>query len=561
MNHLAPLFSLQRKIFRNTYWRTRRQRITTTLSIGAYVGATVGFAYLLKRHLLVGFLDPAWLLEPVFGQIAFGLVVTFIFFATLTQSMANLIPRFYRSPDLNYLLALPIPANQVLALKFLTAQLQSSRGVLFLSLAVLIATGWSIGAPWYYYAALLPLFWVFTLIPAGIGLLVGMALLRVMTAKTFTRLAGVLSFATLPLWFAGFGVPAERLMLLVARAMEIFGWLRHIPADLISPVSAGRLLNALAVAEPVQGLRPLLMLLAVTGATLLLIFRLARHLFLQGWLVTQSAPTTKPRQAARVRARRRTREYPPWIAAVLTEWRRALRNGEMRLPFFLMLIGYATGVVFLIYGPLPDLLGGSPAIALLALVLGAAVVLPMGMEILFVPLGQLSQAGTTKAAIALLKRAMWLTKALPLATTEVVLIAVLKIIVMPFLLGTVGLLIYALLAEVALIHALLAVIGLLLLLLGSSVGSIGQEFWGYARVGRINPISISLLGFLVPVAYFAATVGPLTLYLLGAIPGLAFFRLQPLLIGGLISWPAVSLLSIWVGWKLAVRSWEKMEIE
>ncbi|MBT9144776.1 MAG: hypothetical protein DDT42_00624 [candidate division WS2 bacterium] len=161
----------------------------------------------------------------------------------------------------------------------------------------------------------------------------------------------------------------------------------------------------------------------------------------------------------------------------------------------------------------------------------------------------------------LLKRSMWLTKALPLTTTEVVLIAVLKIIVVPLLLGAVGILIYALLMEVVLVHALLAVIGLLLLLLGGSVGSTGLEFWGYAWAGKINPLLANLLEILIPVAYFGAAAGPLTLYLLSDIPWLAFFQLQPLLIGGLISWPVVSMLTIWGGWKLATRSWEEIEIE
>ncbi|HCW51620.1 MAG TPA: hypothetical protein DGR79_06100, partial [Clostridiales bacterium] len=268
MNHLASLFSVQVKILRNSYWRTRRQRSTTMLLVGASLLATVGAAQLLRRYVLAEFLDPAWFVNPAFGWVIFSLVAAFVFLATLTQSMVYLIPKFYRSADLNYLLALPIPPNQVLTIRFLAAQLQSSLSVLFLSLVMLMAIGFSIGAPWYYYAALLPIFWVFTLIPAGIGLLIGMMLLRVMTVKAFTRLAGVLSLGTIGSWFAFVGLPPERLMPLFTRGLELFGWLRHLPADLISLVSAGRLLTALAIGEPLQGLRPLLMLILVTGAAM-----------------------------------------------------------------------------------------------------------------------------------------------------------------------------------------------------------------------------------------------------------------------------------------------------
>ncbi len=561
MNHLASLFSVQVKILRNSYWRTRRQRSTTMLLVGASLLATVGAAQLLRRYVLAEFLDPAWFVNPAFGWVIFSLVAAFVFLATLTQSMVYLIPKFYRSADLNYLLALPIPPNQVLTIRFLAAQLQSSLSVLFLSLVMLMAIGFSIGAPWYYYAALLPIFWVFTLIPAGIGLLIGMMLLRVMTVKAFTRLAGVLSLGTIGSWFAFVGLPPERLMPLFTRGLELFGWLRHLPADLISLVSAGRLLTALAIGEPLQGLRPLLMLILVTGAAMLLIFWSARHLFYQGWLVTQSAPSTQPRKASRPEAARRTKVYRPWVVVLLMEWRRAGRNEEMRVPWLVTVGSYVAVVLFLIDGAWFQRLGGSPELGLMVLVLGAAVLLPMGMGALFLSLEQLGGARSSEEAITLVKRGMSLMKALPLSTTEVVLVSVLKVTALPFLLGAGGILVYAPLAEVGFVSTLLAVIGLALLLVGSSVSTTGQEFWVYARVKRINLLVAQLLGLLVPAAYFTAAAGPLTLYLLGAIPSLASFRLEPLLVGGLVSWPAVSLLAIWGGWKLARRSWQEMDIE
>jgi hypothetical protein len=177
------------------------------------------------------------------------------------------------------------------------------------------------------------------------------------------------------------------------------------------------------------------------------------------------------------------------------------------------------------------------------------------------PFGQLQEAGAGKTT-ALLKRTLWLTKVLPLTTTEVVLVAVLRTAAVTFSLGAAGILIYGLLAAVGFLDTLVAVIGLLLLVLGSLVGSVGQEHWSYARTEKINPLISNLSGFLAFAGYFAAAAGPLTLYLAAeVIPALAGLRTQQLLIGGLISWPVVSLLSIWGGWKLAARSWEELEFE
>jgi|GEM_PF-1110835 len=561
MNYLVPLFSLHWGIIRNTYWRTRWQKITTILLLGVGVGAAVGFAYLIKRHFLE-FLDPAWLLDPALGWIAFGLILAFIFFATLTESMTNLIPRFYRSPDLNYLLALPIPANQVLAIKFLAAQLQSSLGVLFLGLSMLIAAGWSIGAAWFYYAALLPIFWVFTLIPAGFGLLIGMALLRVMTARTFGRFAGVLSIGTSILWFAYFGrISAERLMEMISRGMELFGWLRHIPTDLLSLVSTSRLLSALAIGEPIPGLRSLFMLLMVTGVSLLFIFWLARRLFLQGWLMTQSTPASQPRKTSAAAVGREAKVPAPWIAAVQNEWRRALRNEEMRFISLITLAGFSTIVFLLIEGRMLTWLGGSTAAGLVVIIIAACVLLPIGMVMLFIPLDQLAKAGSGKGAEKLFKQSLWLTKVLPLSTHEVLLINLVKIVVAPFLLGMAGVVIYSLLAGVTFFHTLLAIIGLKLLLLGFIMSNNGLEIWVSTGTAKANPLIANLVQTFIPVVYLGAAGGPLTRYLFSDV-----FRMDPLgwhpfLIGGLISWSVVSLLAIWGGWKLAARCWEEMEID
>lgn len=545
MTHLAPLFTLQWRLLRNTYWRTRRQQLTTLLGIAGGASLAVGLAYLLSD-----FLDPAW------GWIAFALVAAFIFFAALTTSLANLIPNFYRSPDLAYLLALPIPANQVLAVKFLAVQLQSSLAALLLGLALLITVGWGIAAPWYYYAAVLPFFWLFTSVPAGIGLLLGMALLRVMTTQRLSLLAGALSLGTTAAWFFIAAKPLEQLLPVLTRAAELFDWLSPL-AELNPLISAGQLLYALAGTAPVQGLRPLLMLLLMTGATLLVIFWLARHLFYQGWLVTQSASAGRPRKAARLGAA----IYPPLIAAVLTEWRLAQRNKEAWGTTFVLLAGYLALIFFLLEGRLLDWLGGSPEVALVAIILGATTVLWWGLSVLFVPLNQLSQVGGSKAMLGLLKRSLWLTKALPLTTTEVILTEALKIAAPALLLGAAGILAFTLLGDVASGHALLALVGLALLLFGNSLITTGLEYWGYGLGEKLSPAMSTLLQMLIPLVYLLAAAGPLTLYLLAAAPWLAPFRLEPLLLGGLLSWPLVSLVAIWVGWRLAVRSWEAMEID
>ncbi|MFW0859192.1 MAG: putative ABC transporter permease subunit [Dehalococcoidia bacterium] len=373
MSHLALLFNLHKQILINTYWRTRRQQIITTLFLCGAIALVLGGGYAIQRFLLTEALD------FVPAVILFGFILFWIFATAFTESLPNLVPRFYRSPDLNYLLALPIPANRVVAIKFLVAQLQSVRGVLFLTLMLLVAVGWALGAPWYYYLLLLPAFQLFALIPAGLGLLLGMALLRVMTARTFVRLAGILTW--LP--FVGIWVIpeviGEDLLPLIIRVLDFFAWLDPVWAELIPLVSAAMFFNAIAAGELIQAGRPLLMLLLVSGVTMAIILWLARHLFYQGWLITQSAPSKAVRAPRRRSAApRRTIAHAPWYALVVSEWHFAVRNGEMRLAFLGLLAMFAALIFVLAEG---IILGEEPAAAMVVLTIAAAILIGRSLSV------------------------------------------------------------------------------------------------------------------------------------------------------------------------------------
>jgi len=549
MSHLTLLVDLHKRIAVNTYWRTRRQRITTTLLLCGAIALLIAGGYGLQRFMLA---------EAIAGLpavIVFGFAMLGIFSIALGQSIANLIPRFYRSPDLNYLLALPIPPNQVLAVKFLAAQLQSIRGVSFLALALLVAVGWALGAPWYYYVLVFPVFLLFSLVPAGLGLLLGMALLRLMTAKTFVRVAGVLSLVGfIPFVLLDIIDTEEAAAWVTAHIVSLFAWLESVWAELIPQVSATVFFNAIAAGELIRAGRPLLMLLLVTGVTMAGVSWLARRLFYKGWLITQSAPSDAvraPRRRAVGRARRSA--HSPWYALVVSEWRLAVRNREMRLVFLGMLAMFAGLISVLARGILP---GVAPSAAMAILAVAAAILIPFGIALLFLSPEILQSR--SRSATSMMKTQFWLVKALPLNAREVVLATSFKVVGPAFLLGAVGILVYAVISGSAFIHTIAALAGFLMLLCGLGALSTGLEFWGYAK--EPHTVLANAVHLLVSVCYLLAAAGPLTLYLLSDIPFLAAFRIEPLFAVGLIAWPLLSLLAIWVGFRLAVRNWDEIEI-
>ncbi len=174
------------------------------------------------------------------------------------------------------------------------------------------------------------------------------------------------------------------------------------------------------------------------------------------------------------------------------------------------------------------------------------------MALLFVP----PEAQSVRSTTSIMKNRLWLFKSLPLSAREVVLATGFKVVGPAFLLGAVGILVYAIISGSAFIHTIAALVGYLMLLCGLSALIIGLDFWEYAKEG--HPLLVGAVQLLVPKGYLLATAAPLTLYLLSdVIPLLAAFRIEALFAIGLITWPVLSWRSgAASGWLSAVgRRW------
>jgi ABC-2 type transport system permease protein len=114
---------------------------------------------------------------PLEGQVLELLFDIFFFMLTILLIFSTgiiLYSGLFAGPESDYLLALPIPDDQVFSYKFQGAVAFSSWAFVLLGSPILISFGLEVvrgGAPWYYYAVL-PLFFLgFLLIPGSIGAL------------------------------------------------------------------------------------------------------------------------------------------------------------------------------------------------------------------------------------------------------------------------------------------------------------------------------------------------------------------------------------------------------
>lgn len=126
---------------------------------GLYVIFHDGFAFLRHHHLLAG---P--LLEMLF-RLFFASLLVMLFFSTGIILFASL----FASREAEYLLALPVQADQVFGFKFQEAMFFSSWGFVLLGSPLMIAYGVTAKAPPVYYLMVAMYFLSYAVLPASLG--------------------------------------------------------------------------------------------------------------------------------------------------------------------------------------------------------------------------------------------------------------------------------------------------------------------------------------------------------------------------------------------------------
>lgn len=166
----------------------------------------------------------------VFGMFFAALMVMLVF-----SSGIILYGSFFRSREITFLLTIPARIERVFVHKFQEAILWSSWGFLLLGSPMLLAYGMAVGAPWYYFA-MLPAFMVaFVYIPAAIGSILCLVLVRHMPGGRLHVLVGTgIVVAALAVW-CGWSI-------LTGPKSDIFtpGWFQEVLGRL--KISEGRLL-------------------------------------------------------------------------------------------------------------------------------------------------------------------------------------------------------------------------------------------------------------------------------------------------------------------------------
>ena len=121
--------------------------------------------------------------RALFGLFFMALTVMLVFSTGII-----LYGSLFRSPDVPFLLTLPGRPERIFLHKFQEAVLLSSWAFLLLASPMLVAHGIEVSAPWYYFVLILPLLVSFTYIPAAVGAIGCVGIVRLIPDRRMTVL-------------------------------------------------------------------------------------------------------------------------------------------------------------------------------------------------------------------------------------------------------------------------------------------------------------------------------------------------------------------------------------
>ncbi|MTI94733.1 MAG: hypothetical protein FH749_04475 [Firmicutes bacterium] len=526
MSGFRMLLGLHLKMLRNG---SKEKGLAVVLMQVILIGAgLMGFTWLLQRYVFSrfaeGFTGPgAWII--------YTFILLWVFLVVLVQGLRNLVPHYYKSADLTWLVTTPLPGDHVFAFKFLTSILKGFKDTIFLSLPLLLAACWVGGMHWSYFPLLLVVIFAFTIVPSALAVVFGMAALRVVSVKVFGGLVTALNL----LLTAAFWVGVWNADVIEGLALFLF----EGSANLIPMVSAGKIVDALVIGAIGEAIVPAGILLATGVVTLFLTFMVSRLLFYQGWLNVQDTTDAKT-------SFRRGKGTSGLIPSLLfTEWKFALRNQEM-LPGFIMMLGIFVVSVF----PFArgNWLGGSVEAALVVAMLAAAVLPALGVIVMFVPI----ETATNKG---LLKGRFQLIKTLALGANTVFAYRMLRVFVPAALLGGIGVFLFSLLLDTSPVLTLMAVF---VLQLGFVAVHEATELFYYAKLDKRYPILGEVFCWVALLLYIIGAGGPLLLWALRDVFTIFF---TPAFLPSAVILVVASILTVWAARKLAVYAWDEMEFE
>ncbi len=399
IKHWRLLWQKEWQIFRNTFLHQPKQVLFLTLFIIALV-ALLGFLLIKLREWLAGFIVNlaaeinSDLLSHLLVIIVLSWLTILVINAVISESKRN----FFQLTDLHNLLVTPVKPWLLISFRFFIFSLFSFTTIqhFIFGFVPLLAIGAVFNAPWFYYPLILPVTYLFLLIPVAIGLVLVNLLLRFLSARLIFGVATFLNITLGLSWlYFLFGDNQQMLISLMERALA---W--DVLAKVLYPLTLTANLIGGMLNYQIIFIRPLVELIIFSLLTLVIAVLIIQKIYYRVYdrLQCQMHRQKKANPA-------KSSKEPTLLVLY---WKMAFRNYEMAKG--------VTGFGMFYLGYLVLLRAWQPSEMMFLLLLNIGVVGLMAQLIVVIMLQPAEVLTDYDAA----KKQYWILKSSPFSTKKVI---------------------------------------------------------------------------------------------------------------------------------------------
>lgn len=498
MNYILWFIKLRFLVLKNSLWKDSKTIIRTLSIAAAIIIGQILLTNILHKNIF-GNIDISDELVNGMLIVFFFVAVIWIYLISFIQSISTFIRNFYKSPDMNYLISIPVPLNYVFLFKYFEHIISSIKSMLFLFFPFLAALGMWADAPLIYYIMIIPLYIIISIIPCAIGVIVAMVGSRIVSVKAFNILTSTLTFVINVSFAVLFARTQDVSTTYIIRFIELLEkpWI----SDIIPVTASIRLFYAMVIGEwPSYAA---LFLLTISILFITTAFMISKKMFFEGWTKNQLVETRDSKKKVTKSNNCKESKRNEIIEWIKTEWKMAIRNNDMIMGSAFMFFFYLFAIFTFLYS---GLFSSNPLLGVSLLITIASIFNIIAVSMLFIP------ADITKDK-SLWKKRYWLLKVMPLEGRKVFNIQCNMFFIPAYIISTMGIIAYSVVNNLSIYLLLLSILGMFFILYGSSAIYISGELLSLTDFFENNAFLGNLITIILPVLYGIISAGSIALFL------------------------------------------------
>lgn len=313
--------------FYNQSLSTTKKRITFGIIMLVIISVFASITYFTSTRIFA--LDeplPAEDIQYTLHLVVFILMFMFNVFQFFTSGL-TMITDFYESPDMSYLVSMPVKPSQVLRYKLLAHTINVIKKESFFAFPMILAVGIAYQVNALFYVTLPIIYVISVAISASIGLAVGMLLLKVVSIKHFKRI----------MFIGQYGLIAGVWALFTFRVIEVTAimdllsieWIAEYALYIIPAYSAASILSFFGTTLSAAAIKPIVFFIVLAIVIIAGSSRLANKEFFKGWMRASTVEPQRKRRKGNTVVKRRIKNRHPIWCLVHSHWQSASKNKEL----------------------------------------------------------------------------------------------------------------------------------------------------------------------------------------------------------------------------------------